>query len=118
MITKDDLLLAMCELTATIPVGYEYNIYSISVLAKRLNISKHVARKYIKQLEAEGLVCKAYEGGCDEDGYPYCYHGWSITKIAADSDIFKKCYKAAEKKCVRFLQEYEPSGQEIRNEQY
>lgn len=105
--TKDDLLLELCRLTAMVPAGgYSPNIYSIPTLSRRLRETKYRIRKLIKELEADGAVKKTYEGGINDDGYPGCYHGWSITKKTADSDMFKQCYKEALEDYERFTREF------------
>lgn len=94
--TKDDLLLWLCKQTAQVPAGgYDPNIYSVPHIARRIGKTKYTIRKLLKELEADGLVHKTHEGGVDEDGYPHCYHGWSITKKACDSELYKKCEKEA-----------------------
>lgn len=108
MLTKDDLLLEMCKLTAAVPAGgYDPNIYSIPYLARIMSETKYAVRKYIKELEADGLVHKAYEGGMDEDGNVGCYHGWSITQKAINTDLYKRCYKEALEDYERFTREFD-----------
>lgn len=107
IMTKDDLLLELCRLTAMVPVGgYDPNIYSIPRLSRRLGKTKYRIHKLLKELEKDGAVMKAYEGGIDEDGYPHCYHGWCITEQTLDTDMYKECYKEA-------LEEYERSTREF-----
>lgn len=92
---KNELLLYMCRRTAAIPCGYDPNIYSIPSLSKNLRETQYRIRKWMKELEADGAVAKTYDGCIDEDGYPRCYHGWSITEQTVKSDMYKQCYKEA-----------------------
>lgn len=106
--TKEDLLLYLCRRTAAVPAGgYDPCIYSIPHLSSYLKETKYHIRKLMKELEADGLVRKTYEGGIDEDGYPHCYHGWSITRKAKETDMYKKCYKEALKDYARFTREFD-----------
>lgn len=105
--TKNDLLLYMCKRAATIPFGYDPNIYSIPRLSKNLNQTKYSIRKLIKELEADGAVAKTYEGGIDEDGYPHCYHGWSITEQTMKTNMYKQCEKEALEEYERFNREFD-----------
>ena len=105
--TKGDLLLYMCKKTATIPWGYDQNIYSIPRLSKELSQTKYSIRKLIKELEADEAVAKTYDGGIDEDGYPHCYHGWSITKKTKNTVMYKQCEKEALEEYERFNREFD-----------
>lgn len=108
MLTKDDLLLYLCKATAQVPAGgYDPNIYSIPSLAERMGETKYAIRKCMKALEADGLVSKTYEGGIDEDGYPHCYHGWSITRKTRESDLYKKCEKEAYREYAEFCRKFD-----------
>lgn len=105
--TKNDLLLYMCKRTATIPLGYDSNIYSIPSLSKELKQTKYSIRKLMKELEADGAVAKTYDGGIDEDGYPHCYHGWGITKQTINTDMYKQCEKEALEEYENFIKEFD-----------
>ena len=105
--TKDELLLDMCKRTATVTMGYDPKIYSIPHLARCLNESKYRIRKLMKELEADGAVRRSYDGGIDDDGYPHCYHGWSITKKTYDSELYKKCDKEAIAEFEKFTQDFD-----------
>lgn len=105
--TKDDLLLDMCKRAATVPMGYDPNIYSIRELAESLNTSRYRIRKLMKELEADGAVRRSYDGGIDDDGYPHCYHGWSITKKTRESELYKKCDKEAIAEFEQFQRDFD-----------
>lgn len=113
MLTKDDLLLYLCKATAQVPVGgYESNIYSIPSLARRMGETQYSVRKCMKALEADGLVHKTYEGGIDEDGYPHCYHGWSLIQRAMETEMYKHCEKEAlDNEYRKFLYELDKEGE-------
>lgn len=102
-INANDLLIMMCKLNADIPFGYDPKIYSIKRLADRMNCSEYMVRKRIKELEAEGLVCKDYDGGQDEDGNVYCYHGWSITEKAVKTELYKRIERQAYREFADFM---------------
>lgn len=101
---KDELFLYLCEQTAAVPFAYDPKIYSIPLLAQQLNTTKYNIRKLIKHLEAENLVCKNYIGGMNEDGEIGCYHGWSLTDAACETEIYKQCEIAALEEYKRFCQ--------------
>ena len=105
--TKNDLLLYLCRETADISFCYDPKIYSVPNLSRRLNKTKYSIRKLMEELEADGFVRKTHIGGTDEDGYPYCYHGWSITEQTFDSDMYKQCYKEALREYERFCREFD-----------
>ena len=104
---KNELLLYMCKQTAVIPVAYTLTIYSIPSLSKKLGETQYRIRKLMKQLEADGAVVKTYDGGIDDDGYPRCYHGWSITKQTMESDMYKQCCKEALKEYEHFIRDFD-----------
>ncbi len=101
--TADDLFQKMCELTAVVPLCYDPNIYSIKHLAEMMNQSRYMVRKCMKELEEAGLVCRTYEGGQDEDGYVHCYHGWSLTKKATETALYKRLEKEEIRKFEDFM---------------
>ena len=108
MIDKNELLLDLCKKTAAVPAGgYAPCIYSIPLLSKLTGETKYRIRKLIKELESDGLVTKTYEGGIDEDGYPHCYHGWSITSKTIGTEMYKKCEKEAIEDYERFVREFD-----------
>lgn len=113
--TKDDLLLYLCKLTAQVPFSYDPNIYSIPHISRELNVSGYKIRKLMKELAADGLVKRAYDGGCDEDGYPHCYHGWRITRKVVDSELYKKCAEEAKAEFEKILQEIDKKWESENN---
>lgn len=90
-VSKDDLFLWLCKETADIPYGYDPKIYSVPMMACYLNTTKYSIRKLVKQLETEGLVHKTYIGGMNEDGEIGCYHGWSLSDAARETETYKQC---------------------------
>ena len=90
-------------MTAAIPFGYDPKLYSVSGLSRRLNETKYREKKYMKELEVDGLVKKSYEGGVDGDGRPYCCHGWCITERVECSDMYEQCCKEALKEFEQLL---------------
>lgn len=106
--TKNDLLLYLCKRTAMILVGsYGPCIYSVPHLSRHTGETKYHIRKMLKELEADALVTKTYEGGIDDDGYPHCYHGWSITRKAEETEMYKRCYKEALEDYARSTREFD-----------
>lgn len=70
---------------------YHEPIFSIKYLSKNFFYdTEYKTRKLIKKLESMGYVTKNYEGKTDEEGYPHCYHGWSLTVKALDTEIGKE----------------------------
>ena len=89
-------------------VYHEYDIGGLVVstyISKKYNISLYKARKYMKELQAEGLVKKSYIGGFDweNNDYPYCYHGYKLTDKAKETDLFKQIYTENYKKFLNQL---------------
>ena len=101
--TKTDLLLFLCRMTAAIPFGYDTKLYSVSDLSGSLNETKYCVRKRMKELEADGLVKKSYEGGVDGEGFPYCCHGWRITERTKCTDMYERYCKEALKEFEQIL---------------
>ena len=65
--------------------------------AKRLQISKYMARKVIHELVEEGLLVKGHYGGLsDWDWCVHCYHGFAITRKAKETSIYRRAaYRSA-----------------------
>ena len=114
MMNKNDLLLHLCKKTAQVILGYDPKIYSIPILASDTGETKYRIRKLIKELETDGLVKRNHEGCIDDDGNPHCYHGWSITQKAAETEMYKKCDKEAIEEIARFLRDVEKCEREER----
>ncbi len=71
------------------------SVFSCTWAAESLKISVRRVRKIMKQLEADGYVVKAHEGGWDDwTGKLYCIHGYAVTKKAQDTDYWKDYYAA------------------------
>lgn len=103
---KDELFLTLCRETARVPLGgYEPKLYSIPRLARDSGVSKYRIRQLIKKLEADGMVRKTFEGGIDDEGFPWCIHGWGLTKKACDTDLYKQCDKEASEYADNWLRE-------------
>ncbi len=115
--TANDLFQEMCKLTAAIPFCYDPKIYSVKYLAERMKQSKYMIRKQMKKLEAVGLVCRDYDGGADEDGRVYCYHGWSITEKAMKTALYKRLEKEAAQEFNDFMKQYDNEAlrEEVKN---
>lgn len=95
IIDKLVVLKIMCDIeTDIMNLGYPTSIPNIAEL---LGTSKYQVRKYMKELEKEGLVkseCIYYDGRPDyETGElfddPRIIRGWSLTEEAAKTDIYK-----------------------------
>ena len=56
-------------------------------------IPLQMVRRCVKKLVEEGLLVKGHEGGCDDEGNPYCYHGYFCTKKAEELDYWKKAHQ-------------------------
>lgn len=102
------LLEKMCRLTAIVPAGgYDPNIYSVNRMANTLAWTEHRTRLAMRELRANGLAKVSHEGGCDEEGKPWCIHGWSITRKAKESSQYKEIEKEAVLEYERWSREFE-----------
>lgn len=66
-------------------------------IAKRARLPKQLTVETLHYLEREkGYVAHVYEGGCDDEGFPHCTHGWVLTKKWKDEhkDRYEKAQKA------------------------
>ena len=70
-----------------------WNPTPIKNIARRIHAPEKVVRECLAILESEELVKKTYNGGCDDEGYPYCYHGWVLAKKAYELDEYKQAWK-------------------------
>lgn len=87
-ITENDVFRKLCETAVGVCICSP--ILSIPALSRILNTSTYAVRKHIKSLVSKELVALDYDGGIDEDGYPYCYKGYCITDKALETEIYKK----------------------------
>ena len=53
-----------------------------------------LARDTAKHLEENGYIVKSYYGGMDEEGYPYCIHGYYLTDKARQMERWKVLHDA------------------------
>ena len=72
-----------------------YSGYPVSSkrLSRELRIPLNMVRETLRYLTEQGLVMKTYEGGCsEEEGIPYCHHGYCITNKATEHPYYKEAY--------------------------
>ena len=69
-----------------------WNPTPMKSIAKRIHAPLRVVKECLSELENEGLVKRTHEGGQDEDGYAYCFHGWALTEKAYELDEYKKAW--------------------------
>ena len=48
-------------------------------IEERARLPKAVVLEALHVLQEEGNVRKTYNGDCDDEGLPHCYHGWKLT---------------------------------------
>ena len=82
-----------------------YSDYPVSSkrLARELRIPLKTVRETLKFLSEQGLVTKAHEGYCDEEGNPHCHHGFCITKEATKHPYYKEANDREMKSIERFM---------------
>lgn len=71
-----------------------WNPVSARQIACELAIPIDLARKTLRALADDGWVFKDHYGGIDDEGFPYCIHGWSCTKKTRRLDIHREMQKA------------------------
>ena len=72
-----------------------YSDYPVSSkrLSRELRIPLKMVRETLRYLSEQGLVTKTYEGGCsEEEGIPYCHHGYCITEEGTKHPYYKEAY--------------------------
>lgn len=92
-ITENDVFRKLCEIAVRVCICspiLSVPVLSVPALSRILNTSTYAVRKHIKSLVSKELVALNYDGGIDEDGYPYCYKGYCITDKALETEIYKK----------------------------
>lgn len=91
---KKDVLEYMIK--ADVFCGYGcWNPVSSGEISLQLSIPKQLVRKTLNKLSEEGLVFKGHYGGIDDEGYPYCRHGWYLAEKAREK--YKERYDALQK---------------------
>lgn len=88
---KDKILYLLCCHACGLDMsGYDC-ITTTGSIAKRLNCSQYMVRKYLKELEQDGLAQRVCVGGCaDDELRVWCIKGWCITSKARYTDVFKR----------------------------
>lgn len=67
---------------------------SAKQVAYNLKMPLQLARDTAKHLEENGYIVKSYYGGMDEEGYPYCIHGYYLTDKARQMERWKVLHDA------------------------
>lgn len=68
-------------------------------IARRARLPLSLTLDTLHFLQSNGDVAKTYYGECDDEGYPFCYHGWVLTKQAKESTYKGKYDKAWKAEC-------------------
>ncbi len=68
---------------------------SISDISLSLAMPRKLVTETIHVLWEEGYVKKGSYGGCTDEGFPYCYHGWYLTDKAREE--YSEKYEALQK---------------------
>ena len=90
---REDLLTAFMK--ADVYCGYGcWFPASVKGIARSLNMPLALARETARELAEEGLLKKGHCGGIDDEGYPYCVHGYYLTQKARECDKWEKLKKA------------------------
>lgn len=80
-------------------------------IAKRARLPKKLTLDTLRYLRDKcGYVRHDYEGGCDDEGFPHCTHGWSLTKKWIDEN--KERYEKAQQEEYKRIDEQLRGGQE------
>lgn len=66
---------------------------SAAQIAHNLMVPEKLARDTAKALAAEELIVRGYFGGLDDEGFPYCAHGYYLTQKARQSEEWEALYK-------------------------
>lgn len=90
-VEKEDVFRYLCE--AASGIGPHTAIRSISNIASAFGATEYNVRKCIKELVHDCLVERSYDGGIDEVGVVWCYHGFCITEIGYETETYKECEK-------------------------
>lgn len=95
---ENELLYRICyKESLPSPHGFIFNSCNITNLAgsdwSELKISRYKGRKYLKSWESQGLIFKVCDGGQDENGNPYCFHGYSTTEKMKKTAIWQQAWK-------------------------
>lgn len=89
---KEDALKCIAEHTAAI--CNHSDVFPCTMIARCIGESVYKVRKYMKELEAEGYVVKAHDGGVDDwSATIYCIHGYSLTAKGAETQYYKDKYE-------------------------
>lgn len=100
-VTKDNVFRYLCAESAAITPYTK--LRSVPEMASTFGATQYNVRQCIKALVKDGLVTKAYDGGMDDDGTVFCYHGYTLTKKGTETDIYKECDRRAVEEIQRFL---------------
>lgn len=81
---------------------------SAKAIALRARLPLKLTRDTLKYLQDRcGYVKHVYEGGCDDEGFPHCTHGWVLTKKWTDEH--KERYEARQQEEYKRMDEIEKS---------
>lgn len=93
-VNKQQVFAILC-MAAQLPRGlHDPGIRSVHDMANELGASEYQTRKCVRELVNDGMVEVAHCGGIDGDGYPYCYHGFSVTKAGTQMQTYQDADKA------------------------
>ena len=81
-----------CECDVAVCYGCWFPV-SAKSCAANLRLPILEIRNAIKRLIGEGYLVKSHYGGIDEEGFPYCVHGYYSTPKMRETDEWIKAYK-------------------------
>lgn len=74
--------------------------YPSTELSKNTGLTLYRTRKALKKLKEIGLVYSFHEGGQDDEGRAFCYHGYGVTKAAESTEEYKRAYEEERRLCL------------------
>ncbi len=92
---KSEVLKAFIDQDVAICYGCWYPT-SAKYISEITRIPLPMVRRCVNKLLEEGLLVKGHEGGIDDGGNPYCYHGYFCTDKAKELDYWKKAHEREE----------------------
>lgn len=78
-------------------------VASIRHVANCFCATEYNIQKCVKELVADGLLERDYEGGMDDEGMVHCYHGFSLTEKGLQTETYKRVRKQEDDDIVRIF---------------
>lgn len=92
MTPKEQCFMYLCNLIAAL--CYHPDVFPCKVISQGTHLGIRDVRKYMHELQDDGLVIYAHDGGFDTfNERPYCYHGYTLTAKGYDHPYYKEAYE-------------------------